>query len=253
MARSIGDYIVFLDCDDFIGTQHLENLYSAITENNALIAATGYSDASIMTPFSENETRRTPSRVTLFNRENGVVALLARDSPYGVMAWGKMYHRSLIPQLHFPEGKIHEDVFVTYKAFFAAQTIAYENANDYFYVQDRGDSIMKTRGIKGLAVLEALDEMHVFFEEKAPMLLRYVECRRYEDTVSAYASLVRGNISDPLVDDLYLRIRGSALKAMKEEGLTLSAKAKYALSLLGRPIMNALIMFDAATRKSRRS
>lgn len=44
MDESVGEYIVFLDSDDWIEENHLYNLYRTITANNADVVGTGYKE-----------------------------------------------------------------------------------------------------------------------------------------------------------------------------------------------------------------
>lgn len=41
----------------------------------------------------------------------------ARDATYFIVAWNKLYKRSLFQEVRFPKGKIHEDEATIYRIF----------------------------------------------------------------------------------------------------------------------------------------
>jgi len=63
---------------------------------------------------------------------------------YKFHATNKMFRLSLLRDnaISFPEGKLYEDVFTTYKAFLYANRVSLIPSILYFYLQDRSDSIM---------------------------------------------------------------------------------------------------------------
>ena len=83
-----------------------------------------------------------------------------------ITAWGKLYHRDLKPLLIYPEGRTHEDEFVTYRVFYSAGRVAVSERALYRYLQ-RGGSIMND-GFqeKRLDKIRALREAVSFFREK---------------------------------------------------------------------------------------
>ena len=58
-----------------------------------------------------------------------------------VTSWGKLIKRKLISNNLFPKGKIHEDIFTTYKLLFSSKKIVYTSNKLYYYLH-RSSSIM---------------------------------------------------------------------------------------------------------------
>lgn len=97
------------------------------------------------------------------------------------VAWGKLYKTTLFKKknIEYPVGKIHEDIFTTYKLIYAASKIAYSNYIGYFY-RIRKDSIMTSDfNLKRLDVLDARAGACDFFLGKG-------EINAFELALNAY-------------------------------------------------------------------
>lgn len=155
-----GEYIAFVDADDVINKKYIEILYHICEENGCDIAQCEF--ISVPEEFVKAEVKDEcqvsiiSSKDALYNSCKEVDAV-----KYNV-TWNKLYKRDLFAEIRFPNGKIHEDEFTTYKIFYCAKKIAIVNAYLYYYVQ-RDDSIMNRKfSLARLNVLDALDEK-VFF------------------------------------------------------------------------------------------
>jgi hypothetical protein len=73
-------------------------------------------------------------------------------------AWNKLYQRRLFDDTRYPEGKIYEDVFTTYKIFFDAKEIYRTDSQLYFY-RVRSGSIMGAKSFS-LDYLNLIDAIH---------------------------------------------------------------------------------------------
>ena len=60
------------------------------------------------------------------------------------VAWNKLYKKSVLGDIRYPLGKIHEDEFTTYKYFYNANKLVYVDVSKYNYDRTRNDSITGT-------------------------------------------------------------------------------------------------------------
>lgn len=134
-----GEYISFVDSDDWIEPDFVSLLYQVLTENGADISecATIY--------VAENgdhlRIRRTPIQKTL-DRMEALCRLVQEDGVYQTV-WNKLYKRSLIDGILFEKGKYNEDDFWTYQVLDRIGKIAFVEKTMYNYLQ-RNSSIMGT-------------------------------------------------------------------------------------------------------------
>lgn len=102
MSAATGEYVTFMDSDDYIGSELLERLYCACKEQNADIGISGF---SIVYPDGRQEPRSCTDVMQGFAGEEvrsvilGTVGTLPEeplDSKYGASACAKLYRRDLI-------------------------------------------------------------------------------------------------------------------------------------------------------------
>lgn len=153
-----GEYLVFVDSDDYVHPQMISILYDGIVKNAAELSVCGIKNVE------ENESVFCTDEVVdkwivLENdKEKLEYALGTETTTVFTVAWNKMYHKRLFEKERYPVGVIHEDEFTTYKMVHEAKRIAYTDTELYFYVQ-RANSIMSTEfNIKNLSVLDAYEE-----------------------------------------------------------------------------------------------
>ena len=132
-----GDYVAFLDSDDRFAPQFLEHMWHALEESGADWVACG-----IQFCFADGTTTRhsaihgraaqhSSGRVTRFDLTDWGQAI--RHFP---SAWNKLYRRSLIEGLRFPEDTWFEDHGFFYRA--AARTDHILHLAEPLYLQTRG-------------------------------------------------------------------------------------------------------------------
>ncbi len=129
-----GDYISFIDSDDWVDSSMLETMLRHIQKENASICACG-----ILACYPD---RSAPLNIRpIVGNPEQIFSLLYDNSAYPVAACNKLYRKSCWEHLRFPVGKICEDAFTTYKLIHNADKIVQITDALYFY-RIRENSIM---------------------------------------------------------------------------------------------------------------
>lgn len=156
-----GEYIVFVDSDDWIEPQYLEILYNKISEYNADIVICGY----YITDENGNIEKNIVTKKEYILDSNQALNELVKDKKIENYAWNKIYKYSLFKNIRYPVGKIFEDIYTTYKLFLLASKIGVINFSLYNY-RHRLGSIMSGLSIsRQNAIFDA--QMHRF-DDLAP-------------------------------------------------------------------------------------
>lgn len=236
-----GEWIVFVDSDDFIGPNHILNLLSTAIGSNSPIALTGYTRISAADLNDEVEPV-SPSQYKKIDAEEAIyIAASYSQSLFSASAWGTLYHSSLAPLLDYPLGKYFEDHFVTYYVFFETQYVIYEDANDYYYTDDRQDSIMHKCDERTIDILEGDKKLLEFSQAHG---LKKVEAEithlYYGQMIGTYARALANN-QDVLAENVYSLIKAERDSALVSPYAATSTKIAMLLSMLPRPLFDFIL------------
>ena len=158
-----GEYIAFVDGDDWIDEDMYEGMISAILKHDADIAICNYKE------ISQKGIRDTSTEeITVFEGRETLKVFIEEDVRYQIQnaAWNKLYKRSLMGDLRFPEGKLFEDIVYTTKLLAGSKRAVYINKAYYNYIFDRSDSIMNSKKVGRL-----LTDQVPAYKEKGEFLL----------------------------------------------------------------------------------
>lgn len=174
VSVSKGEYIVFVDSDDFISDNHIEYLLNLILKYNADISVGKY--IPVYNPSVKPIKQTSESKEILLTREESM-----REACYGIKfgmsAWSKMYKRNLVEKYPYPVGKLYEELATTYKILSESERVVFGTMCIYYYVQ-RPDSIMhKEIGERELYGLVAAKDLLNFMIDNYPSVVHAAKVR----------------------------------------------------------------------------
>ncbi|NQG28344.1 glycosyltransferase family 2 protein [Streptococcus suis] len=158
-----GEYITFLDSDDGIRGDFLEECVTTANQHNVDIVIGHFFiwDENNQTFLyfvdqAQKDTTEVISAQEALNRQ--VVWKNLNTAPF-VVAWGKLFRASLFNTVRFPKGKVFEDEYTIHKTLLESNTIALINKEFYMY-RRHGNSIMTSHFSisKAMNLVEALEE-----------------------------------------------------------------------------------------------
>ena len=156
-----GQYITFIDSDDFLKESYIEELYKNLINNLADISIAGftyyYDDRNIY----KNTIDMNNDKIERLSNEEAINRMYAFQNRYNVSfvtAWGKLYRKSLFDNIFYPEGKTYEDEFTTYKLYLETNNIVCINKELYIYRIREGSIMSKKYGLDNLNPIMALEE-----------------------------------------------------------------------------------------------
>lgn len=180
-----GSYIAFIDSDDVVHPEYLERMLLTAKKENADIVACHFikGENCQWKPLKTGKEIRVGSQILDKMNVDDVVV---------TVAWNKLYRRELFinTELRYPEGKIHEDMFLTPQLLYHAKKMVLISEELYFYRQ-RPDSIMSASfSTKKLQSLEAIEFRILFFQKIGK---KNIETREYESyirkTIQLYSEM----------------------------------------------------------------
>ena len=112
-----GEYLAFVDSDDYVFEEYLEKLLGALTGNKSDIAVCGYYECR-----SDKTEKCGPSEKCRLDRTNAL-EMLIDDKVLKSLFWGSLFKRELFDGIRLPVGRNYEDMAVIYRLYYKADTI----------------------------------------------------------------------------------------------------------------------------------
>ena len=131
-----GEYIGFVDSDDYIEADMYEVLYNLLKQYNA--------DVSICNFYTVSQ-----GKISIKNADNGIneynrIEILKEillDKNIQSYAWNKLYKKELFDEIKYPVGKKYEDIGTTFYLLEKCNKVVVTGKSEYYYI-NRQDSIV---------------------------------------------------------------------------------------------------------------
>ena len=160
MANSDSVFLAFVDSDDWVAPEYLEMLYRAVKDTGCAISACGI-QRTAGEPLPE-----TPSyRAEKMSADDYYCSQTVHEGITAV-AWNKLYRKDLFASLRYPEGKLHEDEFTTYRLVYGVEFVAVVPARLYAYFQNDAGIMRSAWNPRRMHSLEAVEQQIGFAKEK---------------------------------------------------------------------------------------
>ena len=161
-----GDYLAFVDSDDFIAEDYVEYLLRILEKYNADVSVCSKQNFNAGEVIKKKEEE---AEVIVYTGIAAMESLLYQKNIEN-SAWGKLYKASLFKDIFYPVGKLYEDLGTTYKVLYKAEKVIWSSEKKYFYRQ-RYDSIMKKKfTMSNIDRIEVSQDLLRFVEDKCKSL-----------------------------------------------------------------------------------
>ena len=162
-----GDYIMFLDGDDFIEKEAIETLLNLAESNDV--------DA-VMFEYNIDDNKNSVTHNVADARYNKVIdaksAIEITISPKNRFAWSKLYKKDIIGNLKFDEGIYRgEDTWFAINALNNAKKVYYTDYAPYHYIQSDNSAVRCEFNNKKLSVVTVYEYMIKFSKENYPAIV----------------------------------------------------------------------------------
>lgn len=156
---SNGEYICFLDSDDWYSENALEVLFDIMINNDVEISM-----IKIVETTTENIEFESKNNLKIISSYDCLTNMLKYHTNY-VQPCNKLYKRKLIEKIKFPDGKIHEDLYVSVDRYSNINKLGYSEKACMFYRQRLGSTVHSNFSYKSLNYCEALEYVNKRFLE----------------------------------------------------------------------------------------
>lgn len=156
---SKGEYITFVDSDDFLKSDMYEIMVNSIDDCEVCVVGyyLCYKNGEVIKGVNGNQ--------ILSFQKNDAMYQLAQDKYIESYLWNKLFKRSVFDGVRFPVGKKYEDIYIMHEVFNNSSKICCVGSPEYYYVQ-RGNSTIHNPSKENIIdLIDAFYARHVFFSK----------------------------------------------------------------------------------------
>lgn len=146
-----GQFIAFVDSDDWIDFDLFHTLLTALNKSNSDIACCKI--VKVMEDGQKSQVGNFLGEYEVYDTESAMHELII-DRDIQQVVWNKLYKRKVLGNIKFEKGKYNEDEFWTYQVVGNANQVVVVDYPGYYYLQ-RNSSIMGS--VYSLKRLDAVD------------------------------------------------------------------------------------------------
>lgn len=222
-----GNYLAFIDSDDVVHPDYLRELVNIVEKENADLVAC---DFCVGTSCQWGETSEIKYDI---RRDEDVLERMNDNDVVVTVAWNKLYHAKFFKEynLRYPEGKIHEDMFLTPQILHCTNKMVITNQKLYFYRQRKNSIMNSSFSIKQLDSLEAIEFRIALFTKWDK---KELQLKEYESYIRKAKELYRKmkNGEEEEYEQEKKKIKMKMLNILKEKKVVYLLNWKYKIKLI---------------------
>ncbi len=164
--KATGNYVSFIDSDDYIHPEMMASLYEEIKKADADVSVCG-----IMNVYNTKESPQCSDTQMQFvyNQKEFLKELLIGEKIPGSIC-NKLLKKEVVEKISFPEGKIYEDAFYHLELVKVAKTYVV-TTKPYYYYYHRSNSITTQKyNTRKLDIIEVYTKYKEYIEVEFPDL-----------------------------------------------------------------------------------
>ncbi len=179
VQASHGEFVAFIDSDDFVEPDYLEYLLRLQQKYQSDMAVCGL---AYLYEGKEREIGdRTNERDMRLDAEEALIRM-NYNRGFGATACPKLIKRELVLAHPFPVGQIYEDLATLYKIVGDCSAVAYGSRRIYYWVQRTGSTMRSAFDERQMAGIKAAEEQIEYIKARFPRALPAAQAR-YEGKI----------------------------------------------------------------------
>jgi glycosyltransferase involved in cell wall biosynthesis len=188
-----GEYVGFVDGDDFIDKYMYETLFKAIIDNDADVVQTGFHHTEVSGNISDTVT----FKEAIYENHDDMFDARFNKNNINVGVWIKLYKSKIFRNIRFLEGCVYEDYAIMPSILNECRKFVVIGGAFYNYVQTPGSI---SRGKVNLNIIKSRLEMPLYFleciEKINKKFIRYAYLYICESSIKGYCRLLEADKTD---------------------------------------------------------
>ena len=226
VSAARGEYIAFVDADDWVEAEHIGYLLQLIRQETADIAVCR----------CETKAPRGGAETVLLSGEEALRALLYQKL-FDTSPWSKLYRADIVKETPFPENMFFEDLAVVCQMFGKVKRVAYSRRRTYHYHRTLDGTMNGGYVERLLDEIRAAEIMYEYVARAHPSLTPAAESRRFSACCQVLLKLPKGREETAA---LWERICKARKQVLTDPGARGKNRAAALASYLGEDAMRRI-------------
>jgi glycosyltransferase involved in cell wall biosynthesis len=238
-----GDFIGFVDSDDYIKKDMYSEMLAAIGEYKVKIVTCGRFDVS----------NGVTTEAFVINKP---IKMTAEEAIGNILTWNgldssccdKIFEKSLFQEIRFPLGRVNEDIFIMYRLIDKAKTIVHIGSPKYYYVHRENSITTNSFSVKKLDFPIVTSEILNYMKNNYPNLVEEAMFFYFSSHIYILNILINEEKEKQYEVEFnksYLEIRKNSLKFLKNKYINKKNKIKILLMIVGEKLfVNVMKMYN---------
>ncbi len=184
MSRSHGEYIIFVDSDDVIKANFVEELMNVMEKYGADMAAGSCVAFYNAVPFETKSGEEIYTGCT--DADDAIRRMLYQEEIFSTSACEKIYRRAVIEGIEYPVGLYYEDLATAYRILLKSSKVAFTSEKLYGYRLRYGSITRQNYSPKMLSCILVSRQLYSEICEKCPALRVAAASRAFSVNRSTY-------------------------------------------------------------------
>ena len=234
--KATGEWITFVDSDDYIATDYVEVLYLLCIKYDCEVSVAWH------TTFEEGKAPVDSHRQLIEEKMASLYAVeqMFYQEKFDTSAWSKLYHRRLFETgIRYPKGLLYEDMATTYLLMLRSNGVAFSNRVIYYYLL-RASSIegaYSPRQIQSGLAVTAMMDIHIDLLKPVEKAYRCRKLSLYYHLVIPAPKNAKGR------NEMVSYIRENRWKVLTDSRARKKARMAALISYLGFDAVRFLFSF----------
>lgn len=212
-----GEYLYFVDADDFIEEDAIEYLYNLCKKYDCEL-----STCKPLTIFNYNYTLKQPPEKIDILDSKAMLKKIILSEDLAVTLWNKLIRKEIFEDIRFQD-RIINDITVTYKLAIKSHKIVYSNQRKYYYLRHKNAITVNKKGER----IERVTDCYKAIIE------------RYNDIKKIYPNLIENEIAMlRVILQLYILDNEEVQKFLKEQKFEELFKKTFTLKMIFARVRN---------------
>ena len=162
-----GEYIIFVDSDDFVNENMCEILLSNAKKYSADIVGCNFKEVFTNNKSKINE-QKMKNNIEIYSNIEMIKQLYFNLTTDKNVVWNKIYKRKIFfdKKIRFPVGILHEDDYIIYKLYYKANKVVYINDILYYYFRHENTITYNFSNKNIIDLIKGRIEQYFFIKDK---------------------------------------------------------------------------------------